>query len=201
MGFRKIDDYLNIYITSDLHLSYSLNRSIQKRGFDNPIEHTRAIRNNINSVCKSHSDVLIINGDFASDMDLARVFLKEITPKNIWVVLGNHDHIKEIMDLRKNKLVSRVEYELKLNWRSELFVISHCPQLEHSGFFRNAYHWHGHTHNTLKPYLRAMDCGWDVWGKPVPLDKIVEERSIYNNVDEFGKRAKIKIENNEYDGR
>lgn len=49
--------------------------------------------------------------------------------------------------------------------------------------------------------LGAMDCGWDVWGKPVPLDKIVEERSIYNNVDEFGKRAKIKIENNEYDGR
>ena len=66
MSFRKIDDFLNIYIISDLHLSYTLNRSIQNRGFINPIEHTRFIRDNINKICKSHSDVLIINGDFSS---------------------------------------------------------------------------------------------------------------------------------------
>ena len=42
-----------------------------------------------------------------------------------------------------------------------------------------------------------MDCGWDTWGKPVLLDKIVEERSNFSNVDEYGKRAKIEIDNNE----
>ena len=157
MSFRKIDDYLNIYITSDLHLSYNLNRSIQKRGFDNPIEHTRAIRNNINSVCKSHSDVLIINGDFASDMDLARIFLKEITPKNIWLTVGNHDRRKEIQQLFKNGSVSRIEHELKLNWRGEYYHIQHLPLREFEGFYRNSYHWFGHTHGTMKPYLRAMD--------------------------------------------
>lgn len=192
MGFRKINDYLNIYITGDLHLSYTLNRSIQKRGFNNPIEHTKVIRNNINSICTSHSDILIINGDFSSDMDLARVFLKEITPKNIWLVLGNHDHIKEIMNLRKDKLVSRVEHELKLNWRENQYVCHHEPMIEWEGYYRNSYLWYAHTHNTLKPYLRAYDSGLDAHNLfPVPLDKIVELRSEFSNVDEYGKRIEL----------
>lgn len=192
MGFRKIEDYNNLYITGDLHLSYTLNRSIQKRGFNNPIEHTKVIRNNINSICTSHSDILIINGDFSSDMDLARVFLKEITPKNIWLVLGNHDHIKEIMNLRKDKLVSRVEHELKLNWRENQYVCHHEPMIEWEGYYRNSYLWHAHTHNTLKPYLRAYDSGLDAHNLfPVPLDKIVELRSEFSNVDEYGKRIEL----------
>ena len=192
MGFRKINDYLNIYITGDLHLSYTLNRSIRNRGFTNPIEHTKVIRNNINSVCKSHSDILIIDGDFCSDMDLARVFLKEITPKNIWLVIGNHDKIKELQQLRKNGQVSRIEHELKINWRDNSFVCHHEPMIEWDGYYRNSYLWYAHTHNTLKPYLRAYDSGLDAHNLfPVPLDKIVELRSQFSNVDEFGKRIEL----------
>jgi calcineurin-like phosphoesterase family protein len=196
MSFRKIDDFNNIYITSDLHLSYTLNRSIQLRGFDNPIEHTRTIRDNINSVCKSHSDILIINGDFSSDMDLARVFLKEITPKNIWLTIGNHDKRKEIQSLFKDGCISRLEHEIKIRWRDELYHIQHLPLLEFDQMYRNSYHWFGHCHGRQKPYLRAMDCSPESWDlKPIPLDKIVEMRSMYNNIDENGKRAKIEIEN------
>lgn len=191
MSFRKIVDFNNIFITGDLHLSYTLNRSIKNRGFDNPIEHTRVIRNNINSVCKSSSDILIINGDFCNNMDLARVFLKEITPKNIWLTVGNHDRIKELQSLRANGLVSRIEHEIKISWRDELFHIQHLPCLEFDGMYRNSYHWFAHCHNKQEPYLRAMDCGWDVWNQPVPLDKIVELRSGYNNIDENGRRIKI----------
>ena len=192
MSFRKIDDFNRIFITGDLHLSYTLNRSIQKRGFDNPIEHTRVIRNNINSVCKSHSDVLIINGDFSSDMDLARVFLKEITPKNVWLVLGNHDREKHVRQLFKDGKISRIEHEIKINWRGNQYVCHHEPMIEWDGYYRNSYLWFAHTHNTLKPYLRAMDCGLDAHNLfPVPLDKIVELRSEYSNVDEFGKRIEL----------
>lgn len=193
MSFRKIDDFIQIYITADLHLSYVLNRSIQKRGFDNPIEHTRYIRDKINSVCKSPSDVLVINGDFSSDMELARIFLKEITPKNIWICIGNHDKRKELQVLFKNGAVSRIEHELKIKWRDNEFDIQHLPLLEWSSMYRNGHHWHGHTHNTLNPYLKAMDCGWDVWGEPVLLDKIVELRQEYSNIDENGKRIAINI--------
>ena len=193
MSFRKIDDYLNIFITADLHLSYTLNRSIQKRGFDNPIEHTRHIRDTINSVCKSPSDVLIINGDFSSDMELARIFLKEITPKNIWTCIGNHDRRKSLQVLFKNGQVSRIEHELKIKWRDNEFDIQHLPLLEWSSMYRNGHHWHGHTHGTLAPYLKAMDCGWDVWNKPVLLDTIVELRQDYNNIGEDGKRIEINI--------
>lgn len=192
MSFRKIDSYNNIFITSDLHLSYNLNRSIQKRGFDNPIEHTKIVRNNINKVCKSHSDILIINGDFASDMNLARIFLKEITPKNIWLTIGNHDRIKEIQALRQYGQVSRIEHEIKINWRDNLYHIQHLPLREFDGFYRNSYHWFGHTHGTMEPYLRAMDCSLDCWDLcPVPLDRIVELRSEFSNIDEYGKRLDI----------
>ena len=192
MGFRKIEDYNNIYITGDLHLSYTLNRSIRNRGFTNPIEHTKVIRNNINSVCKSHSDILIIDGDFCSDMDLARVFLKEITPKNIWLVIGNHDKIKELQQLRKNGQVSRIEHELKINWRGNQYVCHHEPMIEWDGYYRNSYLWFGHTHNTLQPYLRAMDCGLDANNLfPVCLDKIIESRSQFSNIDKNGKRISI----------
>ena len=194
MGFRKIDSFLNLYITGDLHLSYNLNRSIQNRGFINPIEHTRHIRDTINKTCKSHSDVLIINGDFSSDMDLTRVFLKEITPKNIWAVLGNHDRRKEMQSLFNGGYISRSEHELKINWRGNQYDIQHLPLREWSSFYRNGYHWHAHTHNTLQPYLRAHDCGWDVFGEPVPLDKIVDLRQQYSNIDENGKRIEFSID-------
>ena len=192
MSFRKIDDYNRIFITGDLHLSYTLNRSIQKRGFDNPIEHTRIIRNNINSVCISPSDILIINGDFSSDMDLARIFLKEITPKNIWVVLGNHDREKQVRQLLKNGQISRVEHEIKINWRENQYVCHHEPMIEWDGYYRNSYMWFAHTHNTLKPYLRAMDFGLDNCDlKPRLITDIVELRSQYSNIDEYGKRIEL----------
>ena len=176
MSFSKIDSFLNLYITGDLHLSYNLNRSIQNRGFTNPIEHTRYIRDTINKTCKSHSDVLIINGDFSSDINLTRVFLKEITPKNVWVVVGNHDKKRDLLQLKQYNQISRIEHELKLNWRGELYHTQHLPCVEWDAMYRNSYHWHAHTHNTMRPYLRAHDCGWDVFGRPVLLDKIVDLR-------------------------
>lgn len=192
MSFRKIADFNNLFITGDLHLSYTLNRSIKNRGFDNAIEHTKVIRNNINSVCKSPSDILIINGDFCNDMNLARVFLKDLTPKNIWLTIGNHDKIKDLMSLRANSIISRIEHEIKINWRGELFHVQHLPLLEFDGLYRNSYHWYAHTHNTCPPYLRAMDCGLDCFDlKPVDLYKIVELRSQYSNIDEYGKRIKM----------
>lgn len=192
MGFRTIADFNNIFITSDLHLSYILNRSIQLRGFKNPIEHTRVIRDNINSVCKSPSDILIIAGD-CGDPDILRVLFKEITPKNIWICIGNHDDKRELINLMKySKSVSRIEHEIKIRWRDNLYYIQHLPCLEWDAMYRESYHWHGHTHGKQKPYLKAMDCGIDVHNlKPVPLELIVEKRELFNNIDSNGYRINI----------
>ena len=188
MSFRKIDSYNNIFITADLHLSYIPNRSIQNRGFgSNPIEHTRIIRNNINSVCKSPSDILILNGD-CGDPEILKVFLKEITPKNIWICLGNHDKRKELHNLFQYKLLSRLEENIYIKWRDNKFHICHYPLLEWNGMYHDnggAYHWYGHTHNKIEPYLRSMDCGLDAHLlKPVSLELIVEKRKVFRNVDE-----------------
>lgn len=195
MGFRTIADFNNIFITADLHLSYISNRSIQLRGFKNPIEHTRVIRDNINSVCKSPSDILIIAGD-CGDPDILRVLLNEITPKNIWICIGNHDNKRELINLMKySKSISRIEENIYIKWRDNKFHISHYPLSEWNGFFHDnggAFHPHGHTHNKMKSYLRSMDIGLDSHElKPVPLELIVERRAIFPNIDEHGNKIDI----------
>jgi len=191
MSFRKIDNFLNIFCTGDLHLSHLMNRSIQKRGFNNPEQHTTFVRNQINSVVKSKSDILIINGDCGSP-EILLWFLDSLTSCNIWLTVGNHDHIKELLGLRKLKKVMRVEDNIKINYRDNLFYISHLPHKEWDGLYRNSYHPFAHTHNTMKPYLRAIDCGLDAQDmKPIHLDDVVKLRENFTNIDEYGKRIDI----------
>ena len=191
MSFRKIDSFLNIYATGDLHLSHVLNRTIQKRGFDNPEQHTTFIRNQINSVVKSKSDILILGGDLG-DATILRWFLPSLTSCNIQILQGNHDHKKELMGLRDIPKVSRIEENICINWRDNLYHLSHLPHREWQGFFRNGYHPHFHTHGTMPPFLRSLDMGLDNFEcKPVLLDKIVELRSGFSNIDEYGKRIDI----------
>jgi calcineurin-like phosphoesterase family protein len=191
MGFRKIDNYLNIYATGDLHLSHTLNRSIQKRGFNNPEQHNTFIRNQINSVVKSKSDILILGGDLG-DIDILRWFLPSLTSCNIQIIIGNHDHKKELMSLRDIKSVSRIEDSISIKYGGNDFFLAHHPHLEFPGFYRNSYHIHFHTHGTLKPYLRAMDFGLDNCDmKPRLITDIVELRSQYSNIDEYGKRIEL----------
>lgn len=52
MGFKTLKNFEDIYVTADLHLSNIVNRTIKYRGFNNAQEHTKYIRNLINSTIK-----------------------------------------------------------------------------------------------------------------------------------------------------
>lgn len=193
MSFRKIDNHLNIFATGDLHLSHNLNRTIQKRGFNNPEQHTTFVRNQINSVVKNKSDILVLGGDLG-DIDLVRMLINSLTTCNCWILQGNHDEKKQLLGLRNMDKVWRVEENIYINWHDNLFHLSHLPHVEFQGFYRNAYHPHFHTHGTMEPYCRAMDCGLDAHGMlPISLDRVVELRQAYSNIDEYGKRIEINI--------
>ena len=80
MGFKTLKNFEDIYVTADLHLSNIVNRTIKYRGFNNAQEHTKYIRNLINSTIKNKSAVLYILGDvgFRDEDDELIHFIKSL---------------------------------------------------------------------------------------------------------------------------
>lgn len=191
---KTINDFQNIYVTADLHLSKDrLNRSIQLRGFSDPKEHTIYIRNMINNISKSSSDILYVVGDigFKDDDESLIDFCKSITPR-VKVVYGNHDSQKQLNRLWKLGVFEDFKHEFVFRWRGNIFHLHHLPLLEWDGFFDDGYLAHGHTHGSIPPYLRAMDIGLDANNiKILNLEKVVEQRKEFHNIDENRNRIKL----------
>lgn len=193
MGFKTIGNYEDIYVTSDLHLSNIVNRTIAYRGFKTGDEHTKYLRNLINSKIKNKSAILYILGDigFKNQDDELVHFFKSLTPI-IKVSLGNHDSEKQLKKLWSMGVIQDFKHDYKISWQNELFHLNHFPILEWDGFYRNSYHCFGHTHGNMKPYLRAMDIGLDANDMQIlHLSEVIEKRKDYNNIDDLGKSIKL----------
>lgn len=184
MSFRTIDNFTNIYITADLHLSKEkIPKPLYFRGFDKMQDHNNAIRNNINRVAKSKNDILIINGDlgYENDIDSLLIFIESLTPK-VYVVKGNHDNFKNLLTLKKSGVIKYLGEDLKIRWNNNLFHIHHLPLLEWEGYYQGAFHCFGHCHGKIQPYLRAMDVGLDANNmKILNLQDIIEKRNRFQN--------------------
>lgn len=185
MAFRTLNNYDNIYVTSDLHLSTIVNRTIAYRGFKSGVEHTKYIRNLINSKIRNKNSVLYILGDIGFKEDDAELthFIKSLTPQ-IKISLGNHDSEKQLKRLWSIGVIQDFKHDYKIRWNNNLFHLSHLPLLEWEGFYQNAYHCFGHCHGNQKPYNRAMDIGLDNNDMNIlSLYDVMDMRSSYNNID------------------
>lgn len=184
MSFRTIDNFTNIYITADLHLSSILNRTIKNRGFSDPEEHNIFIRNLINSTITNKSDILYILGDvgFKNEDDKLINFIKSLTPR-IRISLGNHDNEKQLKRLWSLGIIEDFKHDYKIRWNNNIFHFNHLPLLEWEGYYQDALHCFAHCHGKRKPYLRAMDIGLDANNmKILNLQDVVDARKGYNNV-------------------
>lgn len=185
MGFRSVNNFEELYVTADLHLSTVLNRTIKNRGFTDPDAHTIEIRNIINNTIKNKSAVLYILGDlgYRENIELLSRFIKSLTPV-VKVAYGNHDSIRTLNTLWKSGIIQDFKHEFKIRWNDNLFHLHHLPLLEWEGYFENSFHCHGHTHGTIPPYYRAMDVGLDANDMCVlNLHEVVRRRCMYRNVD------------------
>lgn len=187
MAFKTLQNFEEIYVTADLHLSNKVNRTIAYRGFKTGEEHTKFIRNLINFTIRNKNAVLYIIGDIGykdSDEELIH-FIKSLTPV-VKVALGNHDSSKQLKRLWSIGVIADFKHDYKIRWNNYLFHLNHLPLLEFEGFYQDAFHCFAHCHGNQKPYLRAMDIGLDANNmKILNLYDVVNMRKMYHNIDEY----------------
>jgi calcineurin-like phosphoesterase family protein len=154
MKFDKLMTSGTVWITSDTHYHHkNICRGVTNwRTQDGkiPVNSTRDFRdldemdatiiNNINSKV-GQDDTLIHLGDVAfGGFDKLEQFLDRLICKNIYLVLGNHDHhIKNDRGFIKDRFMSVQNY-LEVNIEDENFVLCHYPLQSWHGLNKGVIH-------------------------------------------------------------
>ena len=183
MKFDKLLTSGTVWITSDTHYHHkNICRGVTNwRTQDGkiPVNSTRdfidldemdaTIINNINSKV-GQDDTLIHLGDVAfGGFDKLEQFLDRLICKNIYLVLGNHDHhIKNDRGFIKDRFMSVQNY-LEVNVEDENFVLCHYPLQSWHGLNKGVIHLHGHVH------LSAQN----KWGNGKRLDVGMDGNNMY----------------------
>jgi calcineurin-like phosphoesterase family protein len=183
MKFDKLMTSGTVWITSDTHYHHkNICRGVTNwrtqegkipvsstRDFRDLDEMDSAIINNINAKV-GQDDTLIHLGDVAfGGFDRLEQFLDRLICKNIYLVLGNHDHhIKNDRGFIKERFMSVQNY-LEVNVEDENFVLCHYPLQSWHGLNKGVIHLHGHVH------LSAQN----KWGNGKRLDVGMDGNNMY----------------------
>ena len=183
MKFGKFSATGRIWITSDIHYNHkNICRGVTNwRTPDGevPINSTRdfntldhmndTIVERINSKVMQN-DTLILLGDVSfGGFENIGIFLDRLVCKNIYLILGNHDHhIKNNREHIKSRFIS-VENYVELNIDGENFVLCHYPLASWNGLNKGVIHLHGHVH--LSPQNK--------WGNGKKLDVGLDGNNLY----------------------
>lgn len=154
----------------------------QTRDFPSIQKMNDTMVNNINSVVM-HDDMLIHLGDWSfGGFDSIRQFYDRLVCKNIYLILGNHDHhIKNNRDDIRElfKKIDKANEEYKIG-RYTLHL-EHYPVLTWKDIKKGNIHLHGHTHFSGDQRFgvgRRMDIGidghpefrpYDLWNEVIPM--------------------------------
>lgn len=178
MKFDKLMTSGTVWITSDTHYHHkNICRGVtnwRTQEGDVPVNSTRDFRdidemnatiiNNINSKV-GQDDTLIHLGDIAfGGFDKLEQFLDRLICKNIYLVLGNHDHhIKNNRSFIKDRFMSVQNY-MEVNIEGEDFVLCHYPLQSWHGLNKGVIHLHGHVHLSAQNKWgngKRLDVGMD----------------------------------------
>lgn len=173
------------FFTSDLHLGHEAIIKFAGRPFFDSDEMEQTLIDNINARV-GKNDRLFILGDVTMARGekgerIMRKFLDKLVCKNVYLILGNHD-IQDVERLRKIGFKEPcIRRTIKENGHK--VVLDHFPIAEWDGFFRGAYHLHGHIHSNRSYNLeqaellgiRRYDVGVDANDlRPVSWEEIEE---------------------------
>jgi len=177
----------NVWFTSDTHYDHKNicsatsewsedNESKGQRQFNSLEEMNTVLVNNINAVVLP-DDTLFHLGDWSfNGFDNIRKFRERLTCKNIYIVLGNHDHHIERNKDNIQELFAGISIgnlELELNYRSlrnmglnekQRFFLNHYPVCSWKDMKRGVIHLFGHVHLSKGAKImkgKAMDVGVD----------------------------------------
>ena len=183
MKFDKFIAKGRVYITSDIHYGHkNICRGTTNwrtpegevpinstRDFDSIEQMNSAIVDKINSKV-GQEDTLIMLGDIAfGGFENIGIFLDRLVCKNIYLILGNHDHhIKNDRGYIKERFIAVRDY-VELNIDGVNFVLCHYPLASWHGLNKGVIHLHGHVH------LSAQN----KWGNGKKLDVGLDGNNLY----------------------
>ena len=174
----KFDQNTNIWITSDTHYHHkNICRGVtswrtikgqipisQTRDFPSLEKMDSTIVNNINEVV-GQDDILIHLGDWSfGGFEKIHEFWERLVCKNIYLILGNHDHHIENNRNECREIFKSVSHYNTLEIGQFKFRLMHYPISSWDGLGKGVMHLHGHCH--LPTNLRfgkgqRMDVGMD----------------------------------------
>ena len=166
------------YYTSDLHFNHENLIKSGFRKFESVSQIDDLIINNINKKIKAN-DTLFILGDLmmSHSEQFLESALKCIKCRNKFVILGNHDRLIILNELKEKNVIDNVKpwatvkdkaFDVEIN-----VALFHHPVLDH----RADICLHGHSHGMLKNHpIDLFDVGVDCWNfEPVTLEEILSK--------------------------
>lgn len=192
-------DHQNIFFSADLHFFHGKVIQYANRPFKDVQEMNRKLIENINSTVgiKDHlflaGDVFMARDNKEAEKDILNV-INQITCKNLYLILGNHDHIFfQNQELRKvfKRVDNYLEIKVKdedLSKKEQKIILFHFPILEWNTGHHGSWMLHGHTHGNLKypkelANKKILDIGVDCHNyKPISYNQIKQYMRNKENI-------------------
>lgn len=175
-----------VYFIADLHIGHQNVIRLNNRPFDCLDDMHECIITNWNAVVRPTDEVYIV-GDVAyrSQIDIVK-FLNNLNGIK-YLIVGNHDR-KNLKNPEFRKCFKDICDMTTINLNGVSIVLCHYPLGEWDGYYRGAYHIHGHIHNNtgikvykyLKEEDRALNAGVDIINyTPVTFEQLIECNKIF----------------------
>jgi calcineurin-like phosphoesterase family protein len=166
------------WVTSDLHFHHKgvLNFCPNTRPWPSVEDMNEGLISHWNDTVDVEDEVLFL-GDFSFKAREATEAILTRLNGSITFVLGNHDRV--LRDQIKG-LTTYDYLEFRLNGTKVCSMHFHISNFNQQG--RGSIQLFGHSHGSYQPEGRAMDCGWDMHGRILPLQEAVDmclARDIY----------------------
>lgn len=155
-----------VYLRHLAHFGHSNIIKYCNRPFSSTHEMDETLLNNINRNVQS-SDILYHLGDFCFGSRI-EFYRKQINCRQIHLVLGNHDKLKN-SDKKLFASISSLK-EIKIN--NCTIVLCHYAMRVWNKSHHGSLHFFGHSHGGLGNTDKSIDVGVDSWNyKPISLSK------------------------------
>ncbi len=184
-----------LFFLSDPHLNHKLPDILQKRGFSNPEDHTRAVIDSINKDVKK-DDILFNIGDtfLNSTEEMAVECLDKIECQTIYTLWSNHPNpLAKIYKREVAKTYGDIEV-YPFRWKNLVFigdmlemyidnipiVLCHYPLLIWNHMKTGSVCFSGHSHSGCKitqpdyPDGKIIDLSWETFKRPVIFSELME---------------------------
>ena len=193
-------DESKIFFWGCLHIFHKQPFIWQARGYSSPEEHAEDVLDKINEVV-APDDMLFLLGDTflnVPSVQACKDWLGRIKCQQVAILFGNHN--AGISDLCREQWGDDNEYYpveisfgkyiyghyLEVEINGKLCTLSHFPLAVWNKSHHGAFNLHSHNHGTFIPSLpsdktaKRLDCGRDVFDKPVSFKEIREIMKLKN---------------------